>query len=104
VLARVDDALWVAVLSLLALQLSFALPPLGYAVMMSNARITPSAGTRELLRALAPYLVALAAILGLVLAAPQLVHFTGKADRAAPVLRPDEVERLMREAPRGAEP
>jgi hypothetical protein len=33
----VDDAVWVTVLSLLALQMSFRLPPLGYAVMMSGA-------------------------------------------------------------------
>ncbi len=104
VLARVDDALWVAVLSLLALQLSVALPPLGYAVMMSSARIKPHPAMRALLRALAPYLLALAGVLALVLAQPWLVHVLDRASATAAALSPEEVERLMRAAPRGAQP
>ena len=72
VLTRVDDALWVAVLSLLALQMSFLLPPLGYAVMMSGARIVPHPTLRQLVRALTPYLLGLAVVLALVLAQPKL--------------------------------
>jgi tripartite ATP-independent transporter DctM subunit len=103
VLARVDDALWVAVLALLALQLSFVLPPLGYAVMMSGARVTPHPSMRQMLRALMPYLVGLAAVLGLLLVQPRLVHLLDRAaDNAAPTLSPEDVERLMRAAPRGA--
>jgi tripartite ATP-independent transporter DctM subunit len=105
VLARVDDAAWVAVLALLALQLSFALPPLGYAVMMSGARITPHPPMRQLLRALLPYLAALAAVLVLVLVQPRLVHLLDKAPSAnTPTLSNEEIERLMREAPRGNPP
>jgi TRAP-type C4-dicarboxylate transport system permease large subunit len=105
VLARVDDAAWVAVLALLALQLSFALPPLGYAVMMSGARITPHPPMRPLLRALLPYLAALAAVLALVLAQPRLVHLLDKAPTAStPTMSTEEIERLMREAPRGNSP
>lgn len=105
VLVRVDDATWVAVLALLALQLSFALPPLGYAVMMSGARITPPPPLRHLLRALAPYLAALAAVLALVLAQPRLVHLLDDARAAsAPDLAPADVEQLMRATPRSWTP
>ncbi|TMH09183.1 MAG: TRAP transporter large permease subunit [Betaproteobacteria bacterium] len=104
VLTRVDDALWVAVLSLLALQMSFLLPPLGYAVMMSGARIVPHPTLRQLVRALTPYLLGLAAVLALVLAQPRLVHLLDAPAAAARPLRPDEVERVMRAAPRGVEP
>jgi tripartite ATP-independent transporter DctM subunit len=105
VLVRVDDALWVAVLSLLALQMSFLLPPLGYAVMMSGARITPHPTMRQLVWALAPYLYGLACVLGLVLAYPRLVHLLDEpAAAAASTLSPDEVERLMRSAPSRNEP
>src|SRR5256885_57491 len=38
VLTRVDDAQWVAVLTLLVLQASFLLPPFGYAVLMARGR------------------------------------------------------------------
>ncbi len=105
VLARVEDAAWMGVLTLLALQLSFALPPLGYAVMMSGARIQPHPPLRRLLRALAPYLAALTAVLVLVLWQPRLVHaFDAVAAAHAAPLQEDEIERLMREAPRGAPP
>jgi TRAP-type mannitol/chloroaromatic compound transport system permease large subunit len=102
VLARAPDATWMAVLTLLALQFSFALPPLGYAVMMSSARIEPHPGTPQLLRALAPYLVGLAGVLALVVVAPQLVHALDATQKAAPTLSPTEVDDLMRAAPRGA--
>ncbi|MEO7338249.1 MAG: TRAP transporter large permease subunit [Caldimonas sp.] len=96
VLARVDDAVWVAVLSMLVLQLSFVLPPIGYAVMMSSARIRPAPTQRQLLRALAPYLGALAAVGLLVVAQPRLVHLldaSGAAAASAPST--DEVDRML---------
>lgn len=105
VLARVEDATWIAVLTLLALQISFALPPLGYAVMMSTARITPPPPMRALLQGLLPYLIAMAATLVLVFAQPRLVHALDRSPAAAAsTLSPEEVERLMRSAPRGAPP
>jgi len=104
VLTRVDDALWVAVLSLLALQISFLLSPLGYAGMMSGARITPHPPMRQLIRALAPYLFALAAVLGLVLVEPRLTHTFDSPPGPDKMLSPEDVERLMRAAPRGVEP
>jgi tripartite ATP-independent transporter DctM subunit len=103
VLMRVDDAQWVAVLALLALQISFLLPPLGYAVMMSSARLQPRPGTRALLRALVPYLLALAAVLAAVLLRPALVHgfdAPAAAASAQPALTEEQVEALMRAAPR----
>jgi tripartite ATP-independent transporter DctM subunit len=97
VLARVDDALWVAVLSLLTLQMSFLLPPLGYATMMSSARITPHPHTRTLLATLMPTLVALAGVLALVLLQPRIVHLLDATPIAtAPRLSPEEVERVLR--------
>jgi hypothetical protein len=105
VLTRVDDALWVTVLSLLALQISFLLPALGYAVMMSSARVAPHSTLRQFVRALAPYLLALVSAFVLVFAEPRVVHGLDAPSRAAqPTLSPEEVERLMRAAPRGAEP
>jgi tripartite ATP-independent transporter DctM subunit len=106
-LVRVDDAVWAGVLVLLALQTSFLLPPLGYAVMMAAGRVPgdpPRA--RALVRALAPYLVAQCLLLALLLAWPRLVHLLEPAAApAAPALSNDEVERLLqgmpaREAPR----
>ena len=73
-LMRVEDATWVAVLAILALQASFILPPLGYSVLMARGRIRAGVGTAQLSRALAPYLVAQALVFALVLAQPALVH------------------------------
>lgn len=42
-LALVDDAAWVAALTLLVLQAGFLLPPLGYALVLSRAQVAPSA-------------------------------------------------------------
>ena len=72
--------------------------------MMSGARIVPHPTLRQLVRALTPYLLGLAAVLALVLAQPRLVHLLDAPAAAARPLRPDEVERVMRAAPRGVEP
>ena len=45
-LARVPDATWVAVLTLLILQASFLVPPFGYAVLMARGPPSPHVGTR----------------------------------------------------------
>jgi TRAP-type mannitol/chloroaromatic compound transport system permease large subunit len=69
------DAQHAAVLLLLVLQLSFLLPPMGYAVMM--ARSHPSFGHPSVLttlRALWPYLLAQLAITLAVFLMPQAVH------------------------------
>jgi TRAP-type mannitol/chloroaromatic compound transport system permease large subunit len=72
-LARVPDAPWIAVLVLLILQASFLVPPFGYAVLMARGRLRSSLGTRELARALAPYVAAQALVVALVIAFPGLL-------------------------------
>ena len=72
-LARVPDAPWVAVLTLLILQTSFLVPPLGYAVLMARGRLRSTLGMRELARALAPYVAAQALVVALVIAFPGLL-------------------------------
>jgi TRAP-type mannitol/chloroaromatic compound transport system permease large subunit len=73
-LTRVTDATWVAVLTLLILQASFLVPPLGYAVMMARSRIAERVPTASLVRALAPYVVAQAIVLALVIAFPRMLY------------------------------
>jgi tripartite ATP-independent transporter DctM subunit len=72
-LVRVPDAPWVAVLTLLILQTSFLVPPFGYAVLMARGRLASALGTRELARALAPYVAAQAVVVALVIAFPGLL-------------------------------
>jgi TRAP-type mannitol/chloroaromatic compound transport system permease large subunit len=56
---ELGDAQQAAVLLLLVLQLSFLLPPMGYAVLMARSRSgLPRVQTKSLLRALAPFLLA----------------------------------------------
>jgi TRAP-type mannitol/chloroaromatic compound transport system permease large subunit len=101
-LTRVDDAAWAGVLVLLALQGSFLLPPLGYAVMMAAGRCGERPAARALVRALAPYLAVQALLLGLVLALPRLTHaLDPPAAATAPALSNDEVEQLLRGSPGG---
>lgn len=100
VLARVDDAAWAGVLVLLALQLSFLIPPTGYAVMMAGARLPP-VPTLALVRALAPYLLAGIVTLSAVAIWPALVHPLRTEVSPQPLLTDHEVERAMRQsAPR----
>jgi tripartite ATP-independent transporter DctM subunit len=72
-LTRVPDATWTAVLTLLVLQASFLIPPFGYAVLMARSRSPRPVAAAPLARALAPYVAAQLAVLGLVLAFPQML-------------------------------
>lgn len=72
-LVQVADAVWVAVVTLLILQLSFLLPPFGYAVMMLRNRIAHKLDGRRFIAALLPYLVAQCIVLALVLAFPGML-------------------------------
>jgi TRAP-type mannitol/chloroaromatic compound transport system permease large subunit len=110
-LIRVADARWVAVLILLTLQSSFLLPPFGYALMMVRGTLKESVPLGALVRALAPFLLAQWAILGLVLAVPQLVHLGEQPEdrtRAPPTtLSPQDVDKRFREmipAPTDSDP
>jgi tripartite ATP-independent transporter DctM subunit len=84
-LMRVPDATWVAVLTLLVLQTSFLVPPMGYAVLMVRHRLERPIRTARFLRALSPYLVAQLLVLAMVLAYPASVWRGPTADA-----RPEE--------------
>lgn len=81
-LMRVPDATWVAVLTLLVLQTSFLVPPMGYAVLMVRHRLPRPIRTARFVRALSPYLVAQLLVLAMVLASPASVWRGPVADRA----------------------
>ena len=92
----VDDAAWVATLTLLVLQLGFLLPPLGYAVVMSRTVLDTKPGRRALALALAPQLAAQVLLVAAVLAFPALTHWGRNVDAAA--VDPATADRLMQEA------
>jgi tripartite ATP-independent transporter DctM subunit len=94
-LMRVPDATWVAVLTLLVLQASFLIPPMGYAVLMVRHRIARPIRTGRFIRALAPYLIAQFVVLALVLAYPASVWRGPAADAgstAPPAPTTDQTE------------
>ncbi len=101
-LTRVPDAGWVAVLVLLVLQLSFLLPPLGYALVLAKGRESGGGelSSRRMTRALAPFVAVLCAILLLVLFYPASVHqWQPNSQSASPVLLSDEeVRRGLQQA------
>ncbi len=98
-LIRVPDAVWVSVLTLLALQTSFLIPPFGYAVMMVRGALGGSVVLRTLIRALLPFLAAQALVFGLVLALPQLVHMAepNESANAQPSLSDDDARERLRQ-------
>lgn len=99
-LMRVDDAAWVAVLTLLTLQTSFMLPPFGYALLLARTTMSDNVETRQLVRALAPFLAAQAVVLMLVAGAPRLVHLLdppGSASRGTQSLSDDEARQKLQE-------
>ncbi|WP_029005518.1 TRAP transporter large permease subunit [Azorhizobium doebereinerae] len=100
-LMRVPDATWVAVLILLTLQLSFLLPPLGYALVVTRDMLKGKASMPAVLRALLPYVAVQVLVLASVFAIPALVHPRerfGLAPPAAPApLTPDEMRRNLDE-------
>jgi TRAP-type mannitol/chloroaromatic compound transport system permease large subunit len=73
-IALLGDAQQVSVLLLLALQLSFLLPPMGYAVMLARGNMAPALSNAALLRALLPFLLALVAVIAVVFCLPAAVH------------------------------
>jgi TRAP-type mannitol/chloroaromatic compound transport system permease large subunit len=95
-LIRVADARWVAVLVLLALQASFINPLIGYAVMMTRTVLKEAIPFSALLRSLAPYLLAQAALLLAVLLIPQLTHVgeeTSGSTRKPPTISNRELQK-----------
>jgi tripartite ATP-independent transporter DctM subunit len=73
-LTRVPDAVWVAVLTLLALQASFLIPPFGYAVMMARTTMIRAVQTGALTRSLLPFLGIQILVLGLTVLFPVITH------------------------------
>ena len=74
-IALLGDAQQVAVLLLLVLQLSFLIPPMGYAVMMARSRSgLANTSVWYILRGLLPYLVAQCAVTLVVFLAPSTLH------------------------------
>ncbi|MEX8492456.1 TRAP transporter large permease subunit [Sphaerotilus sp.] len=92
-----DDAAWVAVLTLLVLQLGFLLPPLGYAVLMARSLAHPRPGLAALSRALVPHLVGQLLLIAVVMAFPQTTRWTRPDEPAAvPMLSDEQLDLLLR--------
>ncbi len=99
-IARLGDAQQAAVLLLLILQLSFLIPPMGYAVLMARARAGLVLPNRLLLRALWPLLLVQISVTALVFAVPQTVHWLDAPREVVthtPGLSDDELVRQMQE-------
>jgi tripartite ATP-independent transporter DctM subunit len=107
-LMRVSDAVWVSALTILTLQASFLMPPLGYAVMMARATMSEATPTRALIRALAPFVAAQLAVLAATAAVPRLVHWRGDdrtINSGAPALSDEDVrQRFDALAPEASPP
>ena len=73
-LMRVPDPVWVSVAILMTLQLSFLMPPMGYALMMTRGLAHSTAALSDIVRSLKPYLLAQLAVLLVVLIFPAFVH------------------------------
>jgi TRAP-type mannitol/chloroaromatic compound transport system permease large subunit len=81
---QLADAQQVAVLLLFVLQLSFLLPPLGYAVLVTRARAgLPAVGNAALLKALSPFIVTQLLVGVFVFAWPRITHLLDEPAPAA---------------------
>jgi TRAP-type mannitol/chloroaromatic compound transport system permease large subunit len=96
-IALLGDAQQAAVLLLLVLQLSFLIPPMGYAVMMARASSAQAVSNRSLVRALVPYVLVQLALVATVFAAPWVVHQLDAV--VVPVVQDSDqdIERQMQE-------
>ena len=110
-LTVVEQPTWAGVLAMLVLQLSFLVPPFGYAVVITRAATATTLPGRAMARALRPYLVCQVIVLALVIALPALVWqrtplSLGPASGEKP-LSEDEQRRMLEQqlaAPPDAEP
>lgn len=100
-IARLGDAQQTAVLLLLVLQLSFLIPPMGYAVMMARARSgLENTSVWRILRALMPYIAVQCAVTAGVFLLPWTVHqLDASAPPASTVAPPrnQDIEQQMRD-------
>jgi TRAP-type mannitol/chloroaromatic compound transport system permease large subunit len=102
---KLGDAQQTAVLLLLVLQLSFLIPPMGYAVLMARARAGFAAVPMAVLvRALAPYVLLQALVIAAVFAWPASVHLLDPPQPAgqqgAPLSEQDIIRQMEQMAPR----
>ncbi|HEY8905444.1 MAG TPA: TRAP transporter large permease subunit, partial [Rhodoferax sp.] len=86
------DAQQAAVLLLLVLQVSFLIPPMGYAVMMARIKAPQKVSLRRLLPAMVPFVLVQLAVVGAVLALPQLVHLLDKPASLTPQTTESETD------------
>jgi len=109
-IVELGDAQQAAVLLLMVLQLSFLLPPMGYAVLMARSRSgLPRVSTAALARALTPFIAAQLCVAGLVFAWPGFAHLLDeaaaeKSPGTAPLSNEDivrQMEEMSRPAPEG---
>jgi len=91
-IVMLGDAQQVAVLLLFSLQMSFLVPPLGYAVMIARAQAPSTLLTSEIARALAPFLACQVLVLLMVFFLPRLVHSLDAANTATPALSTEQVD------------
>jgi TRAP-type mannitol/chloroaromatic compound transport system permease large subunit len=102
------DAQQAAVLLLLVLQLSFLIPPMGYAVLIARSRSGLQAvATGTLMKALLPYILVQCAVTALVFVLPWTVHQLDAASTSAVDAQPmseQELESRMQEMVRQSEP
>lgn len=100
-IARLGDAQQAAVLLLLMLQLSFLLPPMGYAVLMARARSgLPAVSNRALLQTLWPMIAVQLVLITAVFSWPQTVHLLDAPNHqlaSESPLSEEEVIRQMQE-------
>ena len=98
-LMRVPDPVWASVAILLTLQLSFLMPPMGYALMMTRGTAHPAAPLSGIINAMKPFLLAQLAVLALVLVFPALVHLADpahSAQRGMPnTVAPDQINKQL---------
>jgi len=100
VLAQLDDAAWIATLTLLVLQAGFLLPPFGYALVLARGQVQPRPPAATVALVLAPYLAVLATVTALVMALPVTTRWLRTSPTALAPAQPmndEAVERLMRE-------
>lgn len=91
-----QDAQQVAVLLLLVLQLSFLLPPMGYAVMLARQWAAAPTTLLSLSRALAPYLAIQIVVMGLVFVYAPMVHWLDAPAVAQAQLSDGDIDAQMR--------
>ncbi len=98
---HLGDAQQAAVLLLLVLQLSFLIPPMGYAVLMARSRSgLAQVSSARLVRALRPFILAQLALTLIVFAVPSAVHLLdapAAAISAEAPLSDQEIARQLQE-------